>query len=1041
LEAGKAGLWGMEFRYWEDPVITGINRLPARATLTPYPTVEAALDQESESSLVRSLNGRWRFQLAPRPEDSPIGFADTGLDDSRWDEVDVPSLWTMQGYDIPIYTNVRMPFDAEPPKVPETNPTGHYRRRFRLPRGWRSRRTVLHVGGFESVVEVWINGVRVGVGKDSRLPAEFDLSDHVVGGENLLVLRVIRWSDGSYLEDQDHWWQAGLHREIKLLSLGRPGLYDLVVKPELADDLESGTLGMEISVSGLEGLETGWRVQAVAWGPKGRSVWKTPLESELQPYDPSLQQSARPAISLSAPVGNPRLWSAETPDLYRVAVSLIRPDGTVAEATTTRFGFRRLEIRDRQFLVNGKPVLFKGVNRHDHDDRTGKVISRESMLADVLLMKRFNINAVRTSHYPNDPVFYDLCDEYGLYVIDEANIESHHHSNRLCEDPAWAQAFLDRGSRMVIRDRNHPSIVAWSLGNESGYGANHNLLASWMRKTDPSRPVHYEGSITLWRGFSWADGRAVTDIVPPMYPSVESLVEWARTTTDDRPLIMCEYAHSMGNSTGNLREYWDAIEKHHGLQGGFIWDWVDQGLVRKDESGREYWAFGGDFGDEPNDRNFCINGLVWPDRQPHPAMYELKKVVQPVRFEAVNLATGRIRVVNKHDFTNLRGSVISWELAVDGKLVRRGTLPALRIGPGKSDTVFLPYREGKKIPEGEAILTVKLSLSRETIWAPAGHEIGWEQFPVPGVRRTGRSLLAGRARLSVTESGSSVDIRDGRHRVVCDRKSARIGRILDGGRTLVESGPVLNLWRAPTDNDGIKLKPRDPRKVLGRWQEVGLGRLKRIGSSVEVGTVTRRRVVLTTESLYATNRLKDPAVHRCEIIVRPEGCLEFRNTITIPDSWPELPRVGVVLRVPRTMHLMEWYGRGPHESYCDRKEGARIARHSGTVDDQYVPYIVPQEHGNKTDLRWISLTDEEGHGVRLVGRPLLEAGASRFRAADLTRAAHTSELVPGNAIWLTLDLKQRGLGGASCGPDTLPQYRILPGIHRFAFSLQPVEPT
>jgi beta-galactosidase len=991
--------------------------------------------------LIRSLNGRWRFQLAPRPEDTPIGFADTGLNDSGWDEIDVPSLWTMQGYDVPIYTNVRMPFDVEPPKVPELNPTGHYRKRFRLPRGWRSRRTILQVGGFESVVEVWINGARIGASKDSRLPAEFDLSEHVVGGENLLALRVIRWSDGSYLEDQDHWWQAGLHREIKLLSLGKPGLYDLVVKPELGEDLESGTLSMEITVSGLEGLEAGWSVQALAFGPNGRPVWKTPLDAELAPFDPSVQQSGPSLVSLGAPIRSPRLWSAETPELYRIAVSLVRPNGAVAEATTTRFGFRRLEIRDRQFLVNGKPILFKGVNRHDHDDRTGKVISRESMLTDVLLMKRFNINAVRTSHYPNDPVFYDLCDAYGLYVIDEANIESHHHYQSVCEDPAWSQAFLDRGSRMVIRDRNHPCIVAWSMGNESGYGVNHDLLAAWIRKTDSSRPVHYEGAINLRAGQTWADGRSVTDIVAPMYPSIESLAEWAKTTTDDRPLIMCEYAHSMGNSTGNLREYWDVIEKYHGLQGGFIWDWVDQGLVRKDASGRDYWAFGGDFGDEPNDKNFCINGLIWPDRNPHPAMYELKKIVQPVRFEVVDLPAGRIQVVNGHDFTDLRGTVISWELAVDGTLVRRGSLPSLRIDPGKADTVSIPYRDVKNLPEGEAILTVRLCLSRNTDWAQAGHEVAWEQFSVPGVRRTGRSLLAGRARLHVTETGASLDVRDGRHRVVCERKNARIGRILDGARTLVESGPVLNLWRAPTDNDGIKLKPWDPRKILGRWQEVGLSRLKRIGGSVEIGSSTRRRVVLTTESLYANKRLKDPAVHRCDVIVRPGGCIEFRNTVTIPDSWPELPRVGVVLRVPRSMYLMEWYGRGPHESYCDRKEGARIARYSGTVDDQYVPYIVPQEHGNKTDVRWISLMDEEGYGIRVVGRPLIEAGASRFRAADLTRAAHTSELAPGNAIWLTLDLRQRGLGGASCGPDTLPRYRILPGIHRFAFSLQPVQPS
>jgi len=1029
----------MESRFWEDPAATSLNRLPARVAFDPYPTLEGALSAEENSPLVRTLNGIWRFRLAARPEESPIDFADPKLDDSSWDEVEVPGLWTMQGYDRPHYTNIRMPFDAEPPKVPaEANPTGHYRTRFRLPRGWKGRRTVLQVGGFESVLEVWINGKRIGMGKDSRLASEFDLSDHLVPGENTLALRIIRWSDGSYLEDQDHWWQAGLHRDLKLISHGRPGLYNLVARPVLTDDFSQGSMVIEATVSGLEGLEPGWRVEAMVLTPNGRPVWKEPLQAEIQPYDPDRVFSDLPVISLEGAVRNPRLWSAETPELYRVGLSLIGPDGKEVEAASVQTGFRHLEVRDRQFLVNGKPVLFKGVNRHDHDDRTGKVISRETMRADVVLMKQFNINAVRTSHYPNDPYFYDLCDSYGLYVIDEANIEAHHHYHWLCSDPLWLGAFLDRGSRMVLRDRNHPSIVSWSMGNESGYGVNHCTLATWIRKTDPSRPVQYEGAITTWKGNSWDDGHDVTDILPPMYPQVDELIKWSQSSTDWRPLIMCEYAHAMGNSCGNLKEYWEAIEKYPGLQGGYVWDWVDQGLVRKDERGRDYWAYGGDFGDEPNDKNFCINGLIWPNRKPHPALYELKKVVQPIRFEGVDLKDGRFRVTNRYDFIDLKGMTTSWELLVDGRSVKKGRVAALRLGPGESTTVAIPYREGREPKEGEWILTLRVNLTRDTAWAPAGHEIAWEQFAVPGRPRRSRSLLAGWAKLAVKETETTVRVRDGQHEITFDRKRGCISRIRNGKTLLVESGPVLNLWRAPTDNDGIKLNPPDMRKALGHWKEAGLDRLRLDETSLMKGPATRRRVVLVSESRYVTNRMKNPVLHRCEMIVRPGGCIEFRNTVQIPDEWPELPRIGVMLRLPAGLQQLSWYGRGPHESYVDRKAGARVGLYTGTVDEQYVPYIVPQEHGNKTDVRWMRLEDSAGAGIRVIGRPLLEASVSRFRQADLTRAAHTVDLQAGKSVYLTLDLKQRGLGGGSCGPDTLDKYRILPGTHRFAFSIEPV---
>jgi beta-galactosidase len=567
----------------------------------------------------------------------PDDFHSTVFDTSAWDEVQVPGNWMMQGYDKPIYTNVQMPIPNTPPFVPkEDNPTGLYQHTFAIPEDWNGRQIFIWFEGVESAFYLWVNGQAVGYSQDSRLPAEFDLTEYVQVGENELRAMVIRWSDGSFVEDQDHWRMGGIHRDVYLYATPKVHIFDFFARPELDNDFVDGTLRVTARIEKYAALAIdGYQVRLGLFEEDGTAVFE-PITKGFYENDNVLTQA-----KLEQTITNPKKWTAETPTLYTLVLSLLDKDGNFLEAVRTRIGFRRVEIVGRELLINGQVVLMKGVNRHEHDERLGKVVTEAMMLKDIRLMKQFNINAVRTAHYPNCQRWYELCDEYGLYIIDEANIESHSLYDRLCHDPLWLTTFMERGQRMVQRDKNHPCVIFWSLGNESGYGPHHDALAGWMRGADGSRPIHYEGAISRHLGEGrWQQGHLATDVVCPMYPQVVDIIAYAEDKTNDRPLIMCEYAHAMGNSCGNLKEYWDAIKRYQGLQGGFIWDWVDQGLVKVDEQGREYWAYGGDFGDTINDVNFCINGLIFPDRTPHPALWEYKKLIQPIQIGDVDVLNG-----------------------------------------------------------------------------------------------------------------------------------------------------------------------------------------------------------------------------------------------------------------------------------------------------------------------------------------------------------------------------------------------------------------
>ncbi|HKJ25126.1 MAG TPA: glycoside hydrolase family 2 TIM barrel-domain containing protein, partial [Myxococcota bacterium] len=806
-------------RSWEAPECVGMGRWPGRSGLVPFPDAGAARAGDPEASPWRlSLDGAWRFRLVARPEDAPADFAAPDFDDADWGTIEVPGHWTTQGHDRPHYTNVQMPFAEAPPRVPDANPTGLHRLRVELPADWAGRRVVLHFGGAESVLYVWWDGVPVGMSKGSRLPAEFEVTAHARPGTHTLAVAVVRWSDGTFLEDQDHWFMAGLLRSVVLLAPGPTFVRDVAVDAGLDGEYRDGVLGVRVEVGGDGAPPKGLRARLSLFDPAGKPVWKRPVEREIaRPGNPYLYRG--PWAEFIETVRRPKKWNAETPHLYRLVVELVDASGATLEAVSQRIGFRRVEVRDRSLLLNGVPILIRGVNRHEHDDVRGKAVTRESMIADIRLMKQFNFNAVRTAHYPNDPAWYDLCDEYGLYVVDEADVESHAFLASLCHDPRYTQAFLDRGMRMVQRDKNHACIVLWSLGNESGHGASHGAMAGWIRRYDPSRPLHYEGALE----FSLYGEPSTSDVVCPMYTPVEEIVAWAESGKGDRPLILCEYSHAMGNSNGGLDAYWDAFEAHPALQGGFIWDWVDQGLAAVDERGREYWAYGGDFGDVPNDRNFCINGLVWPDRTPHPAMWEAKALQQPVAVALRSAVAGRLRVANKREFTDLSDLRGAWALSVDGRVVAKGRLPRLATPPGAREEVEIPLAKPELAPGEEAFLGVWFETARETAWAPKGHEVARTQLALPWRGRAARPARTKRA----PEADWRIDRTDEHVRVegagtvleVCARSGAVTALDLGDG-TLTSDGARLSLWRAAVDNDGVKAWGGGGRP-LARWLEQG----------------------------------------------------------------------------------------------------------------------------------------------------------------------------------------------------------------------------
>jgi beta-galactosidase len=971
-----------------------------------------------------SLDGRWRFQLLSRPEDAP---------GSDWAEAEVPGLWTMAGtWDRPHYTNVQMPFPGRPPEIPDVNPTGVYEREFELPELWEGRRLVLHVGAAESVLIVELNGREIGVGKDSHLASEFDITAHIGPGSNTLRLTVVKWSDATYIEDQDQWWHGGISRSVFLYATGPVYLADVRAIAGLADDLTTGTLELNAAVGvPTDGLEPGWTVEARidalgqtlranvrSTDPRGLEGWTQDDQRLIYRAAPGLPMSPDEVARWStvhqrmAPpldglvtwrIELPEIerWSAEEPRLYSLRVVLRTPAGQIAQDAAFQIGFRRVEVVGCDLLINGARVFIRGVNRHDFDQHTGRVISVESMRADLVQMKQFGFNAVRTSHYPNDPVFLDLTDEIGLYVIDEADIESHAFQSTLCEDSRYLNQWVTRVSRMVERDKNHPSVILWSLGNESGHGANVEAAAAWLRFCDPSRPLHYEGAIR----FDWTSDLASSDITCPMYPPISAIVDHARSGRQRHPLIMCEFSHAMGNSNGTLAEYWDAIESTPGLQGGFIWEWWDHGLVQTLPDGRQRWAYGGDFGDTPNDGNFVADGLNWPDRRPKPAMWEHKRLAAPVRIAGTpaDLGRGRVEIANHQHFTDLGWLRALYSLTVDGSEIAGGVFELPGLGPGERAVVDLPGWVTPATVSGESFLTVRVTTAHHLSWAPRGFEVCALQLPIgDGNVAPAPTAVAGDGAVELDEDG----------------------RLL---HPLFAVPPSLSLWRAPTDNDRIG-------GMAARWSAAGVDRLERRLVGIE-----RDGATTVVHSEYTT-AAGIGVPHAARYTALTDGAIRVAEKVEIPDPLDDLARVGTVLETVAGLESVEWFGSGPFETYPDRKRGGLIGRWRSSVAEQYVPYIRPQENGGHADVRWLELSDATGAGLRIdLDRPR-QVSVSHVRAADLAVATHDIDVVPVAETLVILDAAHRGLGTASCGPDTLPEYLLHPGTYGWSWTLRHADP-
>ncbi len=1017
---------------WENPDVVGRNKEPGHCTLMPYGTLEDALKGVRETSpFYQLLDGQWKFNWVRKPADRPMDFHADGFDAESWETIPVPSNWQLEGYGTPIYLNVPYPFPPDPPNIPgDYNPVGSYLRTFTVPSSWQGREVFLHFAGVKSAFYLWINGNEVGYSQGSMTPAEFNVTPYLNrGGTNRLAVQVFRWSDGSYLEDQDMWRLSGIYRSVFLFSVPKVHLRDFAVRTPLDKNYENGKLQIRPEIAVYDGADArNWSVEAQLYTESGEAVLAAPLVKDaLSIVKEKYPQRDNVKFALmEAALQAPQKWSAEFPHLYTLVLTLKDAAGTPVEFESTKVGFRTVEIKEGQLFVNGRSIKLFGVNRHEHDPDHGRAIPVSRMEQDIKLLKQNNINAVRTSHYPDHPKWYDLCDRYGIYLIDEANLESHGLKGLLSNVPTWHTAFVERAIRMVERDKNHPSVIFWSLGNETGCGPNHAAMAGWIKDFDPTRPIHYEG----------AGGEPVdypyVDMISRMYARIPQIKHFATDPIYTRPMVLCEYAHAMGNSVGNLKDYWDVIRAHERLIGGFIWDWADQGLRKKTPEGEAFWAYGGDFGDEPNDGNFCCNGLVQPDRTPNPSLHEVRKVYQRIHVTPVALPEGKVAIENEYDFRTLDFVSCMWELAEDGVIVKQGELEIPALKPGESAEVTVPIKKRKRRRGAEYHLKILFALAQDTSWAKAGHVIAWDQFKCPlEVLGMAGGSLKGMAPVALTETGEVFRVEGTGFSVEVGKATGALQSLVFDGLECIDArhGPLApNFWRAPIDNDIGNGMP----KRLGAWKRAAPER------TVKGVTAEQTHEKVVQIKVYGTLPVGGGILYRTHFIVKGSGEVVVKSSVDPGrGTIPNLPRFGMQCAMPKEFTTVAWFGRGPHESYWDRKTSAAVGRYSGPVADQIHRYVRPQETGNKTDVRWMALTTAAGRGLLVEGRRLLSASAWPCTMEDLEKADHVNELPKRDFITVNIDDKQMGVGGDdSWGARVHPEYTLPAKKYSYEFTLK-----
>ncbi len=1039
---------------WDDPQVVSINRDIARSTAYSYETLDDALScDRSRSSRILMLNGEWSFKFALKPADAPVDFYKSIV--TGWDKIEVPSNWEMKGYDIPIYKSAVYPFrPVNPPYIPKDyNAVGSYQRTFVVPEKWDGMNITLHFGGVSSAFKVWLNGRFVGYGEDSCLPSEFNVTPYLQKGENILSVQVIRWSDASYLEDQDHWRLSGIQREVMLLAEPRLRIADFFYQTKLDKDYCDATFKLRPRLENLTGdTVKGYTLKVQLYDAEKNPVFPVelskPAEDILNESYPRLDNVKFGMFEML--VKNPAKWSDEEPNLYTLALTLVDKNGLIQEVKSCKVGFRSVEFSktDSKLLINGKVTYLYGVNRHDHDPAKGKALSREDIRRDVEQLKQFNFNCIRTCHYPNDPYFYELCDEYGILVIDEANYETHGIGSLLSNDARWTAAFMERTNRMVLRDKNHPSVIIWSLGNEAGRGPNNAAMAAWVHDFDLTRPVHYEpaqGSPNMEGYIAPGDpgypslkdhshriqmplDQYYIDIVSRMYPGLFTAdLLLNQKNGDRRPVFFCEYAHSMGNSTGNIQEFWDQFRSPERLIGGCIWEFKDQGLYKIDANGKRFLAYGGDFGEKYFD-DFTMKGIVQADGKPHPAIYECKHVFQPVECEFADASKGLLKIINRHAAKNLADYQLTLIIQENGIEILNKPMSTLSLAAGKDTVINIQTIYPKQKPGKEYLLTVSFSLKNDAPWAKSGHEVAWNQFALSGLPKGEFGTNSGE-KLELKPENDQVLVAGKGFQIIFDKKNGAMSSYRSGGKEQIVRPLLPNFVRPLTDNDRRGWKAQ---KKLKEWYE----------SKPELASFSIAKDKKGNLVVYTVYRLiNGNVVVNVDYTVNREGVVKVDYHLKADPGLPPIPKIGMICGIANDCRSISWYGRGLLESYSDRQTGFKVGLYTLPLSEFMEPYVVPQENGNRTDVRWMYLSDKAHQGLLVVADSLLNMSVWPYSYNEFSRVKHWNEMKEAGYITLNIDLVQMGVGGNDSWSDVaapLEKYQVKPGNYSYSFYLLPV---
>lgn len=1001
---------------WENHQIDGINRMPARAHFLTFPSKEKALlNNNRYTHAFKNLNGVWKFMFLDAPEYSPEGFFNSDFDVTKMDDITVPGNWQLQGYGKMHYSDLWYNFPINPPYVPTENPTGIYKRTFFVEESYRDKKIIIRFCGVDSAYHLWINGKEVGYSKVARNESEFDITDFIrVGEENDVTVRVYQWSDGTYLEDQDMWWESGIFRDVELIGVPKDGINDYKVIADLDDEYKNGIFKVEAFLRTTK--EVNVTFELVDAG-ENTVFTKTVVAKEGK-------------ACIDEVIADVNHWTAETPYLYKLFMT-VEDDGQIVEVIPQNVGFRNIRLNGETFLVNGVAIKFKGVNRHDYSPQNGRVVSREEIEKDIILMKQFNINAIRTSHYPNSYYLYDLCDEYGMYLIAETDLECHGFEltgdyKWITDDPSWELAYVSRMTRMIERDKNHPAIIFWSLGNESAFGCNFRKMTDVAHEMDPTRLVHYEGDFDV----------ESADVYSTMYTWIENpkkpylmkdIIEKSK-----KPHVHCEYCHAMGNGPGNLKDYQDLVYAHDKLQGGFVWEWFDHGIESFTESGEKYYRYGGDFGDDPSNKDFCIDGLIMPDRTPSPGLYEYKKVIEPITTTAVDIQKGIINLLSRYDFANLDRFNLVYKVMEDDVILQTGFMAVPSIEARANKDITLPYDLSaiKVKPGAHYYVNISYQLREDTSYASSGHELATAQFELPLYKEG--IVVRPEGILNVEKEHTTLHVKGANFSLDFNLVNGNLMNIVRDGMQVLSKGPRLTLWRAPISNDMEIIDKLKKVYFLHLEHEVVMNidyHMEGNILKVEVDTINS-----TTNSAW---HFKTKYVYTVcpsgDILIDVEGTPSGRVDLA-PDM---LPRIGVSMHLDKSMEHVRYFGMGPGENYADSKEAAQMGLYANTVDGLFTNYVIPQENGNHMGCKWVSMTNDRGMGLLASTEGDFNFSASWYEDKDLDDAKHTCDLVKRDYIVFNVDYKQNALGTNSCGQWQLDKYRAKFEDFKLSFRLTP----